>query len=267
MRPLLAGTLQQRRRSIIWWSVGVSAFILLTLIFYPTIHSQSDQLNKSLGHLSQTTKQLFTDTGDLFSPLGYLSSQLFYLMLPLLLSVLAISLGTSLIGREERDSTIELLLSRPVSRTRYLLAKAAAGTLIVAAVGLISTIVTIIICKAVDLEVPAPDILAAGAAVILLSLSLGALAFFVAALGRAGRSASIGIASVYGLGGYIIYSLSQSIDWLKGPAKLFPFSYYHASELLTGSYNWLNALFFVALALLFTLLAWLVFRRRDLLGS
>jgi ABC-2 type transport system permease protein len=243
------------------------AFVLLTLIFYPTFKDQTAQLNKSLDNIPQTAKQLFTDTSDIFSPLGYLSSQIFYLMLPLLLSVLAIGAGSALLAKEENDGTIELLLARPVSRSDLLFGKALAGAVVVAAVGFVTTIATIIICRMVGLDIGSLYILDAGAAVILMALCLGSVAFLFSALGRTGRSISIALTGAYGLIGYLLSSLSQTVTWLKWPAKFFPFAYYHSSELLTGTYNWNNILYFIGVGAGCTILAWLAFRRRDLLGS
>jgi len=267
MKPIIRWTLYQRRTSIIWWCIGMMSFVLLTLIFYPTIRDQAPQLDKSLGSLSQTTKQLFTDTNDLFSPLGYLSSQMFYLMMPLLIGVLAINLGMSLIGREEYNNTIELLLARPVSRSRLLFGKAAAGLLIIVLVGAFSVLFAAVMAKLVHLDVAAPFILQAGAAVILMAVNFGAVAFMLTALGRSGRAAAIGISAVYALGGYILVSLSNSVEWLRWPAKLFPFNYYHSRELLSGTYNWANALYFILATAACLAIAWLAFGRRDLMGS
>jgi ABC-2 type transport system permease protein len=267
MTPIIRWTFRQRKTSIIWWAIGIVFFVFLTLVFYPTIKDQSAQLNKSFNQIPDTARQLFTDTNDLFSPVGYLSSQMFYLMLPLLLGILAINLGTSLIGKDERDNTIELLLARPVSRGRLLLGKAAAGLLVVVLVGALSILFTALMCRLVGLSVAVPNILEAGLMVILLALSVGALAFMLSALGRAGRAAGIGISAVFALGGYILVSLSASVSWLRWPAKIFPFNYYHSSELLTGSYNWLNALYFIGVIAGCLFISWLAFRRRDILGS
>jgi ABC-2 type transport system permease protein len=267
MKPLISWTLRQKRTSIIWWCLGVVFFVFLTLVFYPTIRDQSAQLNKSLDGLSQTTKQLFTDTNDLFSPIGYLSSQMFYLMMPLLIGILAINQGMSLIGKDERDNTLELLLSRPVSRGRLLLGKAGAGFIIVVIVGAVGTLFAALMCRLVDLKAATPDILQAGSAVTLMALSFGALTFLLSALGRAGRSAAVAVSVVYALGGYILVSLSSSVEWLRWPAKIFPFNYYHSSQLLTGTYNWANAIYFVLVIVGCMVVSWLAFRRRDLAGN
>jgi ABC-2 type transport system permease protein len=267
MTPIISWTLRQKRNATVWWCIGIISFVFLTLIFYPTIRDQSVQLNKSFDNLPATAKQLFTDTSDLFSPIGYLSSQMFYLMMPLLLGVMAIGQGVSLIGREERDSTIELLLSRPISRGHLLLAKAAAGALTVLVAGVIGTGFTVLMVNLVNLDVAVRFIVQTDAAVILMALNFGALALLMTALGRRGRGLAIGVPAVYALGGYILVSMASSVEWLRWPAKLFPFNYYHSSELLRGTYNWANALYFVAVIMVCMVVAWLAFRRRDLLSS
>lgn len=260
-------TLWQKRWTVCWWVAGILFFVFLTLIFYPTIKDQSTQLDKSFNQIPQAAKQLFTDTNDIFSPVGYLSSQIFYLMLPLLLGILAINQGMGLVGKEERDNTIEMLLARPLSRGRLLTGKATAGLIIVAGAAVLSTLFTALMCRLSGLEVSVRYVLEAGAAVMLLSLSFGSIAFMLTALGRAGRAASIGISALVALGGYILVSLAPSVAWLRWPAKIFPFNYYHSAELLTGTYNWLNAVYFAVVVIGCLIVSWLAFRYRDLAGS
>lgn len=267
MKGIARWTLWQKRWTIFWWCLGILFFVFLTLIFYPTIKHQSSQLDKSFNQISQTAKQLFTDTNDIFSPTGYLSSQIFYLLLPLLMGILAINQGMNLIGKEERENTIEMLLARPVSRGRLLLGKAMAGIVIIISVSGLGVLFTAVMCRLVGLEVKSLYILEAGAAVTLLSVCFGAIAFMLAALGRAGRAASIGITAMIGLGGYILVSLAPSVSWLHWPAKIFPFDYYHSAELLRGGYNWFNALYFLGVIIGCAVVSWLAFRRRDLAGS
>lgn len=266
MRPIFKWTIRQRKWSIVWWCVGIFAFIFINLIFYPTFKSQASQFNKTFEQLPQAARQLFSDTGDFFSPVGYLSSQVFYLMLPLLLGFLAISLGSSLVGREEREGTLEMLLARPVSRARLILSKAEAGLAILACVGLVSTAVIAVMCRLVGIDVKLLGVIEAGIVVTLLAATFGAVAFMVTMLGRGARAASVGVATFVALGGYILVSLTGTVTWLRWPAKIFPFNYYHASDLLGGTYNWANLLYFAALIAGCGVVSWVAFRRRDLSG-
>lgn len=262
MLPVIKWTLWQRRWSIFWWSIGIIALVGMTLAFYPTVKDQASELQKSFSSFSDSTLALFGGT-DFFSPVGYLNSQLIYFMLPLLLIVLGVGLGSSVIGREESDSTIESLLARPISRTRLLLAKAAAGLLVLLIVTLVATLTIIGLAKVVNLGVPLWNIAAACFTCFMLVVTFSSLSFLLAATGR-GRAAALGIATVYAVGGYIIGSLASTVHWLDKPSLIFPYHYYRSADILRGTFSWSSMVFFVLFAFGCGMLAWLSFRRRDL---
>jgi len=257
--------LWQRRWSILWWSIGVAAFIAINLAFYPSFKDQAAELEKSFEQIPDSARALFSDTGDFLSPTGYLSSQVYYLMLPMLTGILAISLGSSLIAREEQSGTIELLLSRPISRTKLLIAKGLVGVKITAIVSLVACLVTVGLAKLVELPVPLGRIALASLVCYLLSLTFGMVAFVITMLGKA-RVASIGLATLFALGGYIIASLQSAADWLKYPAKIFPFDYYQPGAILEGTYNWWNITFVIGILVAGSVASWLIFRKRDIAG-
>lgn len=264
MIPIIKWTLWQRRWSTIWWSIGVFGLIFINMVFYPTFKNQAAELQKSFEQLPEAAVQLFGGSTDFFSPVGFLNSQIFFLMLPMILIILAIVLGSSLLGREEQDQTLENLLARPVSRSGVLLAKAIAGKLILAWVSFVGLATTLLTAQAVDLnEVPAKNMILVTLSCFLLALSIGALAFLLTAVGRA-RSASLGLAAFVALGGYLVSSLSSTVDWLKEPARIFPFHYYKSEEILNGNFDWTYLLFFGAIVLICAGLSWLGFRSRDL---
>lgn len=263
MNAVIKWTIWMRRWSTMWWSVAVAGFIFVNMVFYPTFKDQAAELEKSFADLPDAALQLFGGSADFFSPVGFLNSQIFFLMLPLMLTILAISLGSSLIAREEQDKTLELLLARSISRGRLLGAKALAGTLILSAVALAGIIVTIICAKIFGVDVGTVSILVAGLSCWLLALSTGAIAYLLTSTGRA-RSAALGIAALVGIGGYLISSLAGTVDWLKVPAKLFPFHYYQPEAILNGIYDWVYLLFPVAVIALCAVGAHLAFRRRDI---
>lgn len=263
MKAVFRWSLWQRRWSNLWWLVGILAFVVLQMTFYPTIRDQAAELEKSFSNLSDSAVALISDTGDFFSPVGYLSGQIFYFMLPLLLGGLAITLGASLIGREEREGTLELLLARPISRGRLMLAKASFGIVTVMFVGLAATVATVIMSRLVDLPVPADNILLTGLVATVLAISFGAIAFMITLLGRTARAASIGVAALIAIAGYLLTSLAANVEWLKWPAKVLPFDYYRPAEILRGTYNWKNLLFIVGVIVLAGIISWSAFRRRD----
>ena len=257
--------LLRRRWMTIWWTVGIAAFITLTLTVYPTFRNQSAQIDQSLQQIPESAKSLITDTSDFLSPVGYLSSQVYYLLLPLLFSFLAIALGSSLIAREEQSHTIEVLLARPVSRTKLLLGKAAAGLIALACVGAAIALISALEVWIIKFDgVHLADILLVTLMSLILSLLFGAVAFTLTATGNLGRGASIGVAVLLGLGGYIVSSLDKTVTWLRWPAKFLPFHYYHPADILDGHFtNW-EAVGMLAVTGILIAIAAIAFRRRDI---
>jgi ABC-2 type transport system permease protein len=231
---------------------------------YPPFRDQADTLNQSFNQLPEGFRALFSDTGDFLSPIGYLSSQIYYLMLPMMLSIMAIGLGSSLLAREERDGTLELLLSRPVSRGKLLLAKMLCGLKIMLIAGLAAAVVAVPLAKAINFGVSMRNVALATAVALLLSILFGTIAFTLTALGRSARAASIGIAGLIAFGGYVITSLSGTVTWLSWPAKLMPYHYYRPSEILQGNPNWWGIIGLAVTVIILAVVAWLGFRHRDI---
>ncbi len=263
MISIIKWTIWQRRWFILWWCLGIAAFIFVNLIFYPSFKDQAAELEKSLASIPDSARALFSDTGDFFSPEGYLSSQVFYLMMPLLLGILSITLGSSLIAREEKEGTIELLLSRPISRSRLLLGKAIGGLIVVGVVSTVGLATVLIMSKLVGIPIATIHIGLTMLASILVALSFGTIAFTITMLGKA-RVASVGLSTLIALGGYIIVSLSGAATWLKWPSKIFPFYYYHPAEILKSTYNWQNMLYVIGVMVACIFISWFAFRGRDI---
>jgi ABC-2 type transport system permease protein len=264
MIPIIRYELRRRKWSIFWWGFGVAALIALTLAFYPSIKSQTDQLNKSFGDLSPQVMALFSDTGDFFSPVGYLSSQIYYLVLPLLLTMFAISMGSSLIARDETDHTLELTLARPISRGRLLGAKAHAGLCGLFIVGIVALVTSLVLARAVKIDVGLGNLAFTNLMAVILAAIFGSLAFTLSAVGRFARLASVGLSVLVALLGYITGSFIGFVHWMIWPARFLPYHYYRPAELLRGDLRWDILGWFAVCILALGFVAYLGFRRRDI---
>lgn len=266
MREIIKHTLWTRRWSLLWWSLGVFGLVSMNLMLYPSFRDQAQQLQQSFSKLPSAAVQLLGGDTDFLSPLGFLNSKIYFFMLPLLLAVQAIGLGTSLIGREEQDHTLEMTLAQPVSRTSVLVAKAVAGAVSLLITMVVATVTTVVTAAAVNLGVGWQGIVLVGLMGWLLALTSGGVAYVLAASGWA-RGAAMGVAAGLALAGYIVGSLAQTVDWLQIPAKLLPFHYYRSEAILkTGQAAWTDIGYFVAVTAGLMALSWLAFRRRDLQG-
>lgn len=264
MRHIIRWTIWQRRISTVWWCFAVAFFLLINLVFYPSFKDSAAELEKSFENLSDAALQFFGGSTDFFSPVGFLNTQIYLIMLPIILGILAIGLGAGLVAREEQDKTIEAILARPISRSKFLLAKAISGSAIIILVSVVSFIVVSVMTKVVDIDISISSVAATSAVCTLMCLCFGAIAFCITASGRARGAAAIGVTSAVALGGYIIESLSSTVSWLSTPSKILPFHYYQSELLLRGTYNWSNVWYFIAVIVVCACISWRLFVHRDL---
>lgn len=255
--------LHERRFYLLWWSVGIASILALTVLAYGSVRDQADQLNKAFGHLSSSISG-FVGTGDMFSPVGYLNSQLYYITLPILFIILSVTLSNALINREESRHTLELLLARPIGRSRLLIAKAAAGALIVGVLGAVTAVVVIVCSMAVDINVSVHNLLMTTLWMTLFSGAFGALAFMLYAASQATRRLAAVVAILLSFGGYILSSLGSMVHGLSGIAKILPYHYYDPGAMLTGKVSSGFIIYVLAMYAISICIALVGFRRRDI---
>jgi ABC-2 type transport system permease protein len=256
--------LAKRRFYLLWWSLGIIVLVALTVLAYGTIKNEAGQLNQAFGHLSSNISG-FVGTSDMFSPVGYLNSQLFFITLPILFIILSVTLASSLVNKEEQRHTLELLLSRPVGRSRLLWAKGLAGVTVVGLLGIVTAVVTILCGLAVHIGVSAGYITLATLMMVLFSGAFGAIAFMLYAASLLTRRVAATIAIVLSFGGYILSSLGGMVHGLAWSAKLFPYHYYDPGAMLqSGKVSHGLLIYLGGLYILSIIIAIIGFRRRDI---
>ena len=263
LRSVLLKTLRDQRKSLIWWSIGISALMLLTILLYPSI-ADSPEYDEMFEKMPEALARLFAgEVSELTSPEGYLNSQLFVLLVPLLFLFFAIARGSGAIAGEEEKGTLDLLLSYPLRRSQVVKEKFAAMVIAILALALALWLSMSIGAAAVGMDISFGRMAEATLSAALLGLTFGALAL---ALGGAtgNRGLCIGIASALGVAAYFLNALAPVVDVLEPSRKLSPFYYYMGADPLTNGLNPLHAGVLVALAVASLAVALVTFERRDL---
>lgn len=257
--------LRQRRLYTTGWTIAVSSMVLLLLVIYPSIHHQASQLNDVLNKLPASIRDLKTggSTVDITTPAGYLNSQLYYATLPLFYIIMAIGLGSSLLARDEQNHTLELLLARPISRGKILLAKALAGTAVLGIVSVVATVLAVGLAPIFDLDISVGHLLLVNLWCTLFCLSFGAVAFALTATSNATRRSSIAVATVISFGGYLLASLGGLTTYLKTPSKFLPYHFYNPTNILAGHVSKGLVLYVLGLLVGSALVSYLGFKNRD----
>ena len=222
---VLVETLRERRRSLLWWVLGLAALIALNIAFYPSVRDD-EALSDYAKDLPESVRALFAGGElDLTSPAGYLNSQIFALMAPLILLIFTIGAGAGAVAGEEERGTLDLLLAHPVRRRDYVVQHFLALAALVGALTLVLLETVALGSWLVDLEIGFGRLLAASVGVGLLALLFGAIALAAGAI-RPGRARAIAAAAGLAVAAWIFDGLAQAVDVLEAWRPLSP--YYHA---------------------------------------
>ncbi|HSX42619.1 MAG TPA: ABC transporter permease subunit [Candidatus Saccharimonadales bacterium] len=259
--------LRRRRFAILWWTLGSLVLVVAILSLYPSIRDQANQLNKVINQLPQGLRELKTggsQSVDVADPIAFLNSQLFYASLPILWIILAITRGSAVLGRDEQNKTLEVLLARPISRGRLLLAKGLSLVAEFAVVGGITLLAVVVLNPVFDLHVGTSKLALATLYTAAFSLSFGLIAFALQAASSLTRRAASVVAVFLGFGGYLIASLSGLTDWLKIPAKLAPYHYFAPDKIMHGQAAVGLNMYLAGVLVIMTAVAYIGFRHRDI---
>lgn len=215
-------TLRDRRRFMSWWALGLFAFVLLQIVFYPSIRDASG-LNDYAKNMSDTMRALFVGgETDLTSAAGYLNSQIFAFAAPLLLLILGVGLGGGLIAGDEERGTLDYLLAQPLTRTSVLLQRLGALIICIAAGALVVELSVAIGGPVFDLTLSVGKMTAATISCALLAILFGVLALAIGAIAP-GKGRAIGLAGALAVGAWVLDGLGQAVDSLEPLRPLSPF--------------------------------------------
>jgi ABC-2 type transport system permease protein len=226
LRSVFGKTLWDQRRGLLGWSLGVLAFVALSLAFYPAIRTNATQFQEVIDQMPEALRTLFLgEVTDITSPVGYLNGRLFATTVPVLYLVFAISAGTRAIAGEEEAHTLDLLLSMPISRRRIVLEKLAAIGAALMGLSVMLWLSLVVLDVPFGLDVGLGALAAATVHLFALSAMFGALGLALGVLtGR--RAVAGGVTTAIAVAGFVLASiapLTPSTAWLR---FLSPVHYY-----------------------------------------
>jgi ABC-2 type transport system permease protein len=259
--PVTATSIRRDLKALLAWWLGVAALVAVTVAFYPTV-ADNEELDELWEDLPESLQVLFGAT-DLTSPVGYLQSQLFAATLPVVLLVWAIGRANAAVAREEREHTLDLVLSAPISRRSFGLQKVLAIAALLAALLTAVLLPIVTLAPIVDLDIGAGKLVAG-------TMQLGLLLFFFAGLTYAVSSAlgrqgvAVGVTAAVATSAYLLDSLGKLVDWLDPLRVLSPFYWYTGGDPLGNGPDWRGASALLVAAALLVGLGTLAFERRDL---
>lgn len=256
-------TIRDYRRSILGWGLGLAALTLMQMAVYPSVRSQGAKMRDLVNSYPSAFKAMFGMEGvDFTSGPGYLSTETFSLLAPLMLIGLGIAVGAGTIAGEEERGTLDLLMASPVSRGRVLAAKALGSLAALTAVAVVLYLTVLAAASGYGMGVGAGMLAQATAAVLLLGIACGAVAFLAgAATGK--RGAAIAAGAGFAVISYFIDSLAGITSVVKPWRVVSVFHQASAAGALRGDLGVAGPLATAAFAGVCWLVAWYLFTRRD----
>jgi ABC-2 type transport system permease protein len=253
-------TLRDLREQILVWAAGVAVLGAANVLFFPSFQNMPGLLS-FLDNLSPSLKALLGDVHAMATPEGFLRVKLFE-PLPLLLSIFGVSQAAQLLAGEAEARTIDLLLSRPVSRRRVVVEKylaVATGILFIAAglaVGLwLSLLVSLV-------EVSWTRLAAATLCCLPLTCLFSALALLGSSLLPRARRAAL-LAGVVVVASYVLETLRVLSPALARWRPLSLFAHQKEAFTLAGAVGWGELGLLAGIAILLVTAAVATYERRD----
>jgi ABC-2 type transport system permease protein len=251
------------RRSIIGWTIGIILYTLMVTSIFPSIANDPAYQEISESY-PESIAIFFEGIDQLTEPANYLNVQLFSLV-PVILGIFAVLQGLSAINGEERNQSVDTLVTLPIPRWQIVTQKflATATALFVIVTGYFLTLIGSVIAFP-ELDISIWRLALACYMMLLPLLAITGVAYLASAALPASRRLGAPITAAFLVGSYLINNLANAADVLEPLKLLSVFNYYKSLGMLTDSFSIIDTMvLLVAIGALYAATAF-SFERRDL---
>lgn len=259
MLSLFRYELFSRWRAVLGWGIGLAAFASMYVGVYP-------EMEEELAGLAGLSiyRALGMDVG---SFAGFVASAVIQIM-PLILGVYVIMASTAILGGEEDDGTLELLVTMPMHRWQVVTAKAAAlGVvllLILVVLGAGTAFTLSLVARVADVNVTPMQLFTGLLSAWPMALAFSMLGLLLGAT-LPNRRMAVTVMSFIYIGSYVIQSITRIVDSLDFLAPLSLFTYLNTSaSIFEQGVNLADVAVLLLVAAVFFGLTLLSFQRRNL---
>jgi len=260
---IFRNALARYRGQILGWGLSLAALCLVMTGFYDTIAAQKDQYMKLLENYPKEMLAFLgtSDFMEMFTPAGYLNMEYFSYM-TIIIGIFAIVAGSSMLAGDEESGTLDLVLGHPVSRTALFAGRALAFLVAIIGILVLNWIGFLIGIPGSGLGLSAIEIARPFVSLFAVLMIFGTLALVLSMLLPSRRMAAM-ISGILMVASFFITALAKIDANLEKVAKISPINYYQGGLAIDGvKWGWAAGL--VGVSLLFVLIAWWRFERRDI---
>jgi ABC-2 type transport system permease protein len=264
MGTIFRHSLTKSRGAILGWGLGLFGLGLLIVPIFD-IFAEEQALQGMLELFESYPAEIFAffgDFADMTTPAGFLGIE-YFSYLPIILGIYAIQAGSGLLASDEESGTLDLTMAHPLSRTAMFLGRALAlvvaliAILTIAWIGLAAPSATSETFNLSWGELALPFL-----SLLAILMLFAALAVFLSMVLPSRRAAAM-VSGLLLVGGFFIDGLSAINTDLEPIAEFLPLRYYQGADAISNlEPTWIVGL--LAAAVIFGLLAWWRFKRRDI---
>jgi ABC-type transport system involved in multi-copper enzyme maturation permease subunit len=259
MWPIFTKTLYDSRKLILWLFLGFAFYGMITAALYPIMVDAAEDYNKIMEAMP-SEMLAFIGMGAEDFDMGNLGQFLhMYMMLYLLLTAGAVAIyqAFNAFTNAERDNSMDMLLSLPISRRENLLGQYAA-TVVTAIISLLGAYLGVIVTTPFweDVEFSSVDIAIAVFAAILPILVIASISFLLVAVIPSSKKFAGAVAYIFWIGSYMVFGFTLAIEALSDFQGFFIYYYYNAGDLINDGIKWGDWVLLLAISVVLLGVAW-----------
>jgi ABC-2 type transport system permease protein len=265
LKNVLLKTLNDNRFQVLAWSIGILLYILMIMSFYQSLGDSTDYAELIATFSPEIMKMFMMDT-IAYGPISFLNGQLYSLMLPLFFIIFNTLFASGAIATEEKKGQLDLILSTPIPRWKFLLEKFVAMLIFNLILGFISFLGIWLGAIVVDASLNMWHVAAVSISLIGLGIFFGGLG--ICASGVTGnKQISLGITGGFGVLSYMLHTMALLSTDYTSYQRISPFYYYINNNPLVNGLDIIDFSVLIISAIVFLIIALIIFQRRDLVTN
>jgi len=259
MLSVFTKAFRDTRRSVFWLSVGLAIYGVLVVSFYPSILEQQDQLQELIDSYPREFLAMFygdSEEIDIADAGGFVHSQYSIFML-LIVGATVIEQSFRSIINAERDGSMDMILSLPISRRELLLGRFLNSALTIFCVLTASTIAFWLGTQIFpEFAIPADRLAIGFYGAFLPLMVLVAFVYLLNAWVPSSRRFAGSLAYLFLIGTYLIYSFALIVKGLEAIKPFTIYHYYNTRILINEGLDLGNSALLLGVVLALYALAW-----------
>lgn len=256
--------MKAHRKSLIIWCIAVSFFTAMAMMKFSAFKDSGDMVNEMMSSMPEAFKAMFgVGVINLTDIKGYYA--VCFLYFALMATVHSAMIGANIISKEERDKTVEFLLTKPISRIKIITSKILAAVTNILILNITITIASIVAVKMYDpSKAVSKDIAILMTAMFILQLIFVSIGLGIAAISKNPKRASSMTTGIL----LFTYIISMAIDMnskLENIKYITPFKYYDAKNLIFGDgFSLVFNIISIVIICVMIALTYVFYSKRDL---